>query len=100
MSISQIAQSIHEQIGHKAYFMMGARNIVAGEDWLSFKVGRVAKGKANYVKVIYDHGMDLYKMEFGRLWNQSLKPIASESSVYAEDMHGLIRKHTGLVTNL
>ena len=100
MSISQIAQTIHEQIGHKAYFMMGAKNIVAGEDWLSFKVGRVAKGKANYVKVIYDHGLDLYNMEFSRLWNRSIKPVATESGVYAEDMHVFIRKHTGLATNL
>ena len=98
--ISQIAQTIHEQIGNKAYFMMGARNIVAGESWISFKTGRVAAGKANYVKVTYNHGSDLYVMEFLRLHGRTTKFIATEFGVYAEGMHSRIEKHTGLATRL
>ena len=98
--ISQIAKTIDEQIGRRAYFMMGARNVLAGESWVSFRTGRVAAGKANYVKVTYNHGTDLYDLEFLKLHGKTAKPIATETGIYAEDMHSRIEEHTGLATRL
>ena len=34
-----VAKEIHRQIGQRAFFMLGAMDIVAGEDFLEFKIG-------------------------------------------------------------
>ena len=57
----QIAQTIQSQLGNGCFFMLGASNLVAHDDGLSFRF----KGcrKANYCKVTLD-ASDTYTMEF------------------------------------
>lgn len=98
--ISKIARTIHNQIGPQARVMMGAHNIVAGETWISFKTGRVAAGKANFVKVKYNADTDLYDVEFRRLWGSHDKPIVVVADVFVDNLHEVIAEYTGLATAL
>lgn len=101
----EIANTIVNQIGGKALYMLGAKNKTYGVNdkgnvFISFKTMKTAGGKANYVKVIYNAGLDLYNMEFGRIWGYTYKILNTYENVYFEDMRGLIEKETGLYTSL
>jgi len=63
--MSQVANIIRDQIGGKALFMLGAKNLLAHgeENALSFRI-RGSK-KVNYIKISLTPS-DLYTMEFGK----------------------------------
>lgn len=96
----QIAQTIQSQFGNKCFFMLGAYNILAHDDGLSFRF----KGsrKANYCKITLD-ASDTFTMEFlkiGRAPNFKTIEVRTESGVYADMLHGMIESTTGLATSL
>ena len=100
---SGYAEEIRNQIGHRAFVMLGAKNIAKGIDdvgeYLSFKIS--GSRKYNYVKVAYNHGKDLYQMTFMKATLK--KGITKEDvidNVYADQMHELIEQYTGLYTSL
>jgi hypothetical protein len=92
------AQIIQEQIGHKAFYMLGAKNLLNHGDALSFRI-RGSKA-VNYIKITLDSGADLYNMEFGKVWGHNYKVKATHNGVYADMMHNLIESETGLYTKL
>jgi len=50
-----VAQEIHRQIGQRASFMLGARNVVGGDDFLEFKIGKNPK-RVSHIRITLDHG--------------------------------------------
>ncbi len=92
-----IAKTIQEQIGHKALYMLGAKNLLDHGDALSFRV-RGSKA-VNYIKITLN-GKDLYDMEFGKIWGMNYKVKATHNDSYADMMHDLIESETGLYTKL
>ena len=56
------AHQIREQLGHKALYMLGAKNLGATDRSLSFKIGRNSK-KVNYIKITLEPS-DTYRVEF------------------------------------
>jgi len=60
-----IAQTIAQQLGHKALFMIGAKNLVAGKDYLQMRLGRNV-GNWNALKIALN-GLDLYDMTFYKI---------------------------------
>jgi len=92
-----IAKTIQEQIGGKAFYMLGAKNLMDCGDALSFRI-RGSKA-VNYIKISLN-GKDLYDMEFGKIHGMNYKVKATHNDVYADMMHGLIEDETGLYTKL
>ena len=92
-----IASVIRDQIGHKALYMLGAKNLLAHEKALSFRV-RGSKA-VNYIKITLN-GKDLYDLEFGKIWGSNYKVKATHEDVYVDMLHRLIEKETGLYTSL
>lgn len=93
-----IAKTIAEQIGNKAFFMIGAKNLLAHDDALSFKIGRNSKS-VNYVKITLTPA-DLYDIEFGWVTKNGYKVRSSEEGIYFDMLHGAIERNTGMYTSL
>lgn len=93
-----IAKTIAEQIGNKALFMIGAKNLTGHENALSFKIGRNSKS-VNYVKVTLTPA-DLYDIEFGWVTKNGYKERSREDGIYWDMLRGAIERNTGMYTSL
>lgn len=100
-----IANTIAQQIGRSALFMIGAKNLTTINTdcgGLSFKIDRNAKS-VNYVQVHLTPA-DLYRVEFRRVSNTKagIKNVlvSEQDGVYAEDLHGVLESGTGMYTHL
>ncbi len=92
-----IGETIFQQIGGGTYFMLGGKCGLQLENGLSFRI-RGSK-EVNYIKITLN-AMDLYDMEFGKIWGSKYTVKANHKNVYADMMHGLIEQETGLATRL
>lgn len=96
--MSNVAATIQSQIGNRAFTMMGAHNLIASPDALSFKVR--GSRKANHIKVLLA-GDDTYTVEFGKIGrNWSFKVAAEVAGVMVGNLHATIEAHTGLYLSL
>ena len=99
----EIAGIIAEQIGNKAFVMMGAKNLAFGVNknndvYLGFRIGRNSKG-INYIKITLN-GKDLYDIEFGSIRKYQYKVKESFNDVFVDSLHGIIEKSTGMYLSL
>jgi hypothetical protein len=94
----RVANTIKDQLGRQALAMMGAKNLVGGKDYLSFRIGRNSKG-VNYVKITLTP-MDLYDIEFGAIRGTNYKVKYEAKGVYADMMHKIIEDNTGMYLKL
>lgn len=95
---NQVAETIRQQIGHKALYMIGAKNLLAHDDALSFKIGRNSKS-VNYVKITLTPA-DLYDIKFSWVTKNGEKVRSSEEGIYCDMLHGAIERNTGMYTKL
>jgi len=96
-----IAKTIADQIGGRAFYMMGAKNLVDTGKGLDFKVGRNA-GKVTHVSIKLTDA-DLYDVEFIRCnmrAKEMRKVLASTEGAYADMLHDLIKDATGFALSL
>lgn len=94
-----VANEIANQIGNRAFVMMGATNKMGWENGLQWKIGRNAKKVTHVVVTLQDN--DTYTVKFqrvGRSYNVST--TAEVSNVYADQLHAVITEHTGLCLSL
>ena len=91
------ASIIKNQIGGKALFMIGAKNLLDHGNALSFRV-RGSKA-VNYVKITLTPS-DLYDVEYGKVWGANYKVKATEEGIYCDMLHASIERNTGLYTSL
>jgi hypothetical protein len=56
--------------------------------------------KANKVKITYNAGLDLYKVEFFKIWGIKVKEVSSYEEVYGEDLKRFFEEETGLRLSL
>lgn len=89
MSIAKTILNQIKTIDPWALAAWGAKDLVALQDGLQFKVGGLAEFKG-YVTVKYNYGTDLYSLEFFRLRKGERKVVQSLEDVYAEDLVRLI----------
>ena len=94
----QVANIIKKQLGNKALTMMGAKNLVAGDNYLSFRIGRNSKG-INYIKIILNP-KDLYDLEFGSIRGMNYKVKYEAKDVYVDMLHDVIENNTGMYLSL
>jgi hypothetical protein len=92
-----VANTIAQQIGARAFFMMGTRFKLADGKSLVFDVR--GSQRVNRVKVILD-ASDTYTVEFSKFRKLRSSPVASHSGVYDDMLHPIIEKETGLRLSL
>ena len=93
-----VAMEIYRQLGHKARYMLGAKNFACTENRLVFRIGRNCKG-VNCITIELN-GLDLYDMQFIKIRGADLKVLAEHNNVYADMMHSIIESETGMNTSL
>jgi len=93
-----IAQTIASQLGQKALLMIGAKNLLAGKDYLQFRLGRNA-GRWNVLKIALN-GLDLYDMTFYRVRKLKVTSEKTIDNVYCDQLHDIIENETGMRTSL
>jgi hypothetical protein len=96
----RVAETISDQIGRRAFLMLGTTQKVADEKSLLFNV-RSSKA-VNKVRVTLDLS-DTYTVEFfkiGRAPRFDVKVVAEVEGVYFDQLHEIIERHTGLFTRI
>ena len=94
----KVANEIRNQIGNKALMMIGAKNLGATENSLSFKVGRNSK-KVTHIKIELNV-MDTYTMTFFNIRGTNFKTVNKMEGVYCDMIHKAIEDNTGMCTSL
>jgi hypothetical protein len=97
MNTMQIANTIRDQIGGRALFMIGASQLVADHDSLRFRFKMCPK--ANVITIRLDAD-DTYTVEFHKVRGLNSKLAHSVSGVYCDQLHATIEAFTGLATRL
>jgi hypothetical protein len=95
---NKVGTIIAQQLGNKALFMIGAKNIVAGPDYLQFRLGRNANSW-NVLKIRLN-GLDLYDMTFYRIRKLKITSQKTIDNIYVDQLHDIIESETGLRTSL
>lgn len=97
MSNLTVAKTIQQQIGHKAFCMMGTKHLLGSENSLSFDV----KGSrfCSHILIRLDPS-DTYTIEFVNCRNHERHVVKSVDMVYWEDLHHIISSNTGLCLSL
>ncbi len=85
--------------------MINAKDFVHGTDeggnpYLMFRHMKSEMNKANKFKIIYDVGLDLYSIEFWRIWGSKATLIKRVDMVYTDMVRGMFRDETGLALEL
>jgi hypothetical protein len=90
-----IGKTIAAQIGKKALFMIGAKNLIDTGKGLSFKVMRNAKA-ISYVRITLN-AMDTYDVEY---LGRTGKVKANDNGLYWDMLRNSIETNTELYTSL
>jgi len=93
-----IANIIKDQLGHKALYMIGAKDLTGSENALSFRIGRNCKS-VNAIKITLEPS-DTYTVEFLYVSKRGVKVRAKCEDVYCDSLHQVIERHTGMYTSL
>lgn len=96
-----IAHTILEQLGGNRFrAMTGARDIVAMDRGLTFRLPRgLARNGINSVVVQLD-ASDTYTVMFNKRRGLELRHIAAHTMVYADQLQTIFKAETGLDTRL
>ena len=97
MSDLTVANTIAQQIGSRAFYMMGTQHKVGGPNYLLFNV-RGSKA-VNKIQVTLDPS-DTYHVEFFKVRTLKSKVVANFVDVYVDDLRNIISKVTGLALSL
>lgn len=109
MCMSNVANTIAEQIGNRAFVMMGAKNLLGSESHLQFKIGTNCK-KVTHVTVTLTSD-DLYTVRFDRVTKigfnaktgavtGGVKQLQEVEGVDVGQLHRIISEGTGLYLSL
>lgn len=93
-----VAETIRQQIGNKALFMMGAKDLRGDDNSLTFNIGRNSFG-VNVIQIKLN-SMDLYDVTFYRLRKLELTEKSKAEGVYFDMLHAIIEKNTGMYLSL
>lgn len=97
-----IAQTILAQLGGKRFLAMtGAKNLLAGEDYLAMSLpGSLTKGRVNKIRIRLaaddTYTLDTFKLDR----HVSLAPVRTMSGVYVENLRAIFTEMTGLAVSL
>jgi hypothetical protein len=98
-TMEKVGQKIAEQIGNKAFTMMGASNLMIAENGLQWKIGRNPKG-VTHITVTLDP-TNTYTVKFQKVTRKyNVIDIATFEDVYTYMLHTTIEQTTGLYLSL
>lgn len=92
------AQIISNQIGSRAFFMIGAKNLLDFGNALQFDVGRGPKSVTKARIELADD--DTYTCTFYRGRGVNIREASKVEMVYADSLRQVIESNTGLYTSL
>lgn len=95
---NNVAKTLSEQIGSRAFAMLGAKNILAKPDGLQFKIGTNAKKITNIVIDLMSD--DTYRIQFWRIRGVDIRMIHEVHGVQVAELRSTIETRTGLYTSL
>lgn len=99
MTDKAIAQTILDQLGGRMFGVMtGAKDMIALESGIRFRIGKNAKG-VNLVEIKLN-GRDLYDIEFMRVRAHTVKTVSAANDIYADSLVATFEDATGLATSL
>ncbi len=92
-----VANEIRNQLGGKALYMLGARNLAGDEKSLQFDI----RGSKRFNRIkIQLNSKDLYDITFYKIVKFDIKDMKTVNDVYVDQLHNVIEKETGLYTQL
>lgn len=96
MTNQVVAQEILRQMGGigRISMMTGAKNFVASENSVVFKIGKGAKNKITNIKIELN-AMDLYDVTFFRVWGTKITEIKKVESIYNDMLKSTFENETG-----
>ena len=96
----EVAREILKQLGgNKFRIMTGAKNLVAGDNFLAMRIGRNSSN-SNYLKITVN-SMDTYDMKFCKLTRKfEEKSVSEYSNIYNDMLQDQFTAHTGMYTSL
>ena len=95
----EIEQEILRQLGgNKFIAMTGAKNFIAGDGILAFRIPKAMNG-INAVRITLN-SLDLYDMKFFRIYGFDMKQVAEVNGVYNDQLQSIFTAKTGLYTHL
>jgi len=97
MTDMTVANEIRNQIGQKALYMMGAKNLGGDVNSLSFRI-RGSKA-CNHIKVTLN-SMDTYDVTYTKIHGMKCKTISTSEGLYSDMLHNDFETVTGLATKL
>lgn len=92
-----VANTIAQQIGHRAFLMMGTRNKLGDANSLVFDVR--GSGDVNKVRVSLEPS-DTYTVTFYKVRGLHVQTVAAMECVYADGLNQVIESNTGLCLSL
>ena len=109
---SDVAKTIRRQLGRKFEVMVGAKSFIIqpskkeselhGElrGGLSFRFMKPqGRMKPNHLKIILNNN-DTYDLYFGNIRGYNFKVIKEFHGIYANNLHDVFERYTGLATSL
>ncbi|WP_041259690.1 hypothetical protein [Fibrella aestuarina] len=97
-SMNGYVNTIHNQIGGMAFFMMGAKNFWFDNDTNTLR-WQIANSSIKSVSVCYDTSIDLYDVSFLTETKTTISEIVIEQ-VEVSELHATIERMTGLRLSL
>ena len=96
--MQSIAQTIVDQIGKKALFMIGAKSLVSTDNGLFFRVGRNSN-KVTGLQITLDEN-DTYSIKSFSNWGSQWSEKEKVDGVYCDMLNKTIESMTGMYTSL
>ena len=96
-----IAQTIISQLGNLSFRMLGAKNLLDLGNGLSFRIR--GSRTCNYIAIELDPGTDTYSVrtaKIGRAPSYKVSNDSTEIGIYADMLHTLIERTTGLCARM
>jgi hypothetical protein len=95
----EIEQEILRQLGgNKFIAMTGAKNFVAGDGILAFRIPKALDG-INAIRITLT-SLDLYDLKFFRIYGADMTLVAEVNGVYNDQLQSIFTAKTGLYTHL
>jgi len=94
-----VGQTIAQQIGNKAFTMMGAKNLVQTEKSLQWQIGRNSKGITHVIVALAP--TDTYTVQFIKINRKyTVTKVVTVDDVYVDSLHTTIENNIGLYLSL
>lgn len=93
------AEIIRDQIGSRALYLLGAKDLVSTGNGLRFRIGRNAR-HVTHLEVTLDISSDTYTVTCWKCRGLKSTRLSEIDGIYCDRLHAVIEAGTGLVTSL